>query len=255
MKQMKRIILLISCLMLAGFVSAQEFTETHTNKTDAKGRKQGHWRVFDTNGNIKMEGNYVDGNPQGQFDYFYPDGHKKAVILNYDNGKVAYATLYHPNGNLMAKGKYLNQQKDSLWNYYDQDEGKLVSEEFYKQGKIEGVAKTFYPTGQIAEEQTYKNGLKDGPWAQYFTDGALKGKGEFKDGKPAGMYILYHLNGNVQVSGKYVDGEKDGPWIYLTRIGELEKKEIYDKGNLVSEQTMDVKADPNVKKVEHEEDK
>ena len=63
------------------------------------------------------------------------------------------------------------------------------------------------------------------------------------------------MNGNVEVSGKYVNGEKDGTWVYLTKIGEMEKKEVYDKGKMVSEQIMDVKANPNIKEVEHEEEK
>lgn len=240
---MKRIVLSVMFFLAAALIFGQELSNVHANKTDGQGRKQGHWKVYDTNGNIKLEGNYVNGKPIGLFKFFYPDGHKKALINNLDSGKVTYATLFHENGNLMAKGKYLKQQKDSLWQYFDQENGKLLSEEFYSDGKKQGIVKTYYPSGEVAEEVTYKNDVKDGPWKQYFTDGAIKGKGTYVNGEPDGMYIMYHINGNVQVSGKYAAGEKEGVWVYLSSIGQMEKKEIYQKGLLISEENMETKND------------
>jgi antitoxin component YwqK of YwqJK toxin-antitoxin module len=238
---MRRIILLIAALLPLSIALSQELTDTHINKVDAQGRRQGSWRVYDGEGNLKFTGNFVNDKPVGEFRYFYPNGKPKAVVMQLDSGKVAYTTNYHPNGNMMARGKYMNQKKDSTWLYYAEEDGTLASDETYAAGKKVGTSKIYYSDGKLAEEINYKDDIKDGPWVQYFTDGTVKLKATYKAGSLEGMYIYYYLNGNVQVSGTYVNGVKDGTWVYLTDIGEMEKREEYRNGRMIDREEFEIK--------------
>jgi antitoxin component YwqK of YwqJK toxin-antitoxin module len=237
---MKRLFLLfcLVCFILPGF--AQEITDTHINKVDSQGRRQGMWRIYDVDGNLKFTGEFQNGKPRGTLHFYYPSGNIKAEILQIDSGRVSYARNFYSNGNLMATGKYVEQLKDSTWLYYSEEEGTLASEEFYKNGRKEGVWKIYYPDGKVAEETSYSRDMKDGPWLQYFTDGSLKQKATHSSGKLEGSFIIYHLNGKVEVSGTYQNDDKHGTWVYLTDLGELVKKEEYIHGKLITEEVGEI---------------
>lgn len=226
------------CLLQAAF--AQEITDSHINKVDPQGRRQGMWRIYDVDGNLKFTGEFHNGKPLGTFHFYYPSGKIKAEIRQQDSGRVAYARNYYANGNLMATGKYINQLKDSTWLYYSEEEGTLASEEFYVNGRMDGVWKIYYPDGKVAEETSYSNDLKEGPWMQYFTDGSVKQKASHSADKLEGAFIVYHLNGKVEVSGTYLNDDKHGTWVYLTDLGELVKKEEYYHGKLLDEEIEEI---------------
>lgn len=233
---MRNLILPACILLLAGMAAAQEITDTHINKVDLQGRRQGSWRVYDFEGNLKFTGEFVHGKPTGEFIWFYPSGRVKALVNHRDSGQVAYAKNFYPNGVLMAQGKYVNQQKDSLWLYYNEEDGSLSAEERYVNMSREGVWKTYFPEGGVAEEITYGHDMKNGPWMQYYTDGTIKLKGFYVDDLLEGLYIVYHLNGGVEISGTFRHSEKHGSWVYLNDLGELEKREEYDEGKLISQE-------------------
>ncbi len=75
---MKRLILagLLQLLFFAAL--AQEITDNHINKADAQGRRQGVWRVYDDDGNLKFTGEYINGKPVGVFNYYYPEGNNQS---------------------------------------------------------------------------------------------------------------------------------------------------------------------------------
>jgi antitoxin component YwqK of YwqJK toxin-antitoxin module len=233
---MKRAVLSGLSLLLFFFVAAQDFTDANINVTDKQGLKQGAWKVFDEEGNLKYSGRFADGIPVGVFTYYYPRGDVKAVLTHFDNGKTVYAKNYYPGGKLMAEGKYVDQKKDSVWHYFNAEDGSLSLEERYVNTIKDGVWKTFYPTGQVAEEIIYRNGVKDGPWVQYFTDGKVKMKTNYVNDEIEGQYLIYHINGTVEVSGTYVKSAKNGTWVYFDASGMMEKKEEYLNGILAHQE-------------------
>lgn len=220
--------------LLAATAFSQEITESHINKVDLQGRRQGFWRVYDGDGNLKFTGEYVNGKPVGEFIYYFPNGRTKAIVNQLDSGRVTHMKSFHPNGRILAQGKYVNQQKDSTWLYYNAEDGSLSAEEHYINHSREGVWKTYYPEGRVAEEISYANNMKNGPWIQYFTNGNVKMKAQHVDDQLEGLYVVYHLKGGVEVSGTYLHGNKHGSWVYLNEQGELEVREEYVEGKMIS---------------------
>ncbi|MFC2107531.1 toxin-antitoxin system YwqK family antitoxin [Bacteroidota bacterium] len=225
--------LLIICLAFSvQLLSAQELLNTHKNESDAQGRKQGYWKVFDVNGNLKFEGAFKDNIPYGDFIYYYPKGSIRAKSFIYNNGTESRTKTYHENGKLMASGKYLNKEKDSIWNYYSDFDGVLLAEEIYENNIKTGTWRKFFPDGSIAETLIYVNNIKNGPWRQYFPNAQLKLKADYVDGNIQGLMTIYHPNGEVHISGNYKNNIKEGAWMYFNDSKENYKMEIYEYGKL-----------------------
>lgn len=229
---MKNIISFIFLFFFVTIAFAQEFANVNINQVDDKGRKQGDWKAYDVNGNLKFEGRFINSIPLGTFTYYYPDGKVKAVSEMFDNGRRSRTKVYHNNTRLMAEGNYLDKKKDSTWNYYSDFDAALLSTEYYEDGELHGTVYNYFPGGEIAEQIPYKNGIKEGVWKQYFTDGKLKLKATYVNDKLEGLMLVYYQNGVVEVSGLYVNNFKDGIWMYFSDRGETIKKETYKEGRL-----------------------
>lgn len=232
MMRMKKTILFLLIALFSGVAGGQELTNTNINKVDSQGRKQGNWKAYDVNGNLKFEGRFVDGLPVGTFTYYYPDGKIRAVSEMIDGGKRSHTKIYHKNTRLMAEGNYLNKQKDSTWKYYSDFDGVLLSTEHYENGVLEGKVINYYPSGEVAEEIPYENGLKEGVWKQYFTDGKLKLKATYVNDLLEGLMLVYYQNGVPEISGMYENNFKHGMWIHFNERGEVIKKETFRNGRL-----------------------
>lgn len=203
------------------------------NFQDAKGRKQGYWRKKDSLGSIQYEGRFVNGFPDGEFRYYYPNGSLKAVSMISQQGKRAHTVSYFKNGRKLAAGVYIDEKKDSIWQFFNEYDGSLVLTEGYRKGIREGLSKVWYPSGVMSELFYYKNGIKSGLWEQYYLDGKLKLRGAFLNGEKNGAFKIFYNSGGVMISGAYHNGHQDGEWNYFTEKGVPSKTEIFDKGTLV----------------------
>jgi antitoxin component YwqK of YwqJK toxin-antitoxin module len=203
------------------------------NKSDAAGKKQGYWIKKDKEGKKIYEGHFNHDIPIGQFKYYYPGGELKAVSFISDSGNRSQTTAYFKNGQKMAQGVYIKEKRDSTWKFFSEFENVVVSEEFYKDGRKEGVSKTFYPDGRVAERMTWSNGIRSGLWETYYTDGKLKLKCAYKNDLKDGPLKTYNMSGKIRLTGQYINGDADGTWIYYTEKGEIEKKEYFSKGLLL----------------------
>ncbi|MBC7614936.1 MAG: hypothetical protein H7202_02600 [Pedobacter sp.] len=69
---------------------------------------------------LSEQGKFINGNKNGMWLTFYPDG-KVRSIINYKNGfKHGESKLLDKDGNTMIVGIYKLDVKDSLWNYYQE---------------------------------------------------------------------------------------------------------------------------------------
>ncbi len=199
------------------------------NKTDAAGKKQGHWIKFDANHKKLYDGNFVNDIPTGKFVYFYDTGVPRSITVFSQNGKVARTQMFSNGGKLSGEGKYVNEKKDSIWKFYDGD-GKFLSDEIYINGLKNGIAKVYYSNGQVAEEKLWKDGIANGACTKYFQSGELKYRGNFFNGKVEGKVVFYHPNGKIYAEGIYKNDLKEGTWNFYKEDGSLEKTDVYVDG-------------------------
>ena len=163
---MKKLLLFLMLIPFLGFTQA-------VNEVDANGLKQGVWEKTFDNGNLRYKGQFKNNNPQGIFMYYYDSGELQAEKEFFHSGTAAATHIFYKNGKLKAAGLYVNELKDSTWHYFSVDSVLMMSEQ-YQKGKLNGVTKTYYYTGELYEIKNWTQGVENGSWIQYFINGATK---------------------------------------------------------------------------------
>ena len=209
------------------------FSQTGTNQTDNKGRKQGPWTKIDSAGNKVYDGQFKDGIPVGLFKHYYPKGNLKATNNYFGNGKQAAAHIYHPNGKLQGAGLYFEQKKDSLWKFYDDKEA-LLSEEFYSKGVKNGQWKLYYPNGKLLRTEKWKADKKDGQWMMYYDNGQPQQEINYVNGLLEGNFNVYNMSGKIIIEGNYKNDFPLGTWFYYNDFGTVHYLEQYKDGKLMA---------------------
>jgi antitoxin component YwqK of YwqJK toxin-antitoxin module len=222
-----KIIFIITSILYGGITAAQDAP----NKTDAAGKKQGHWIKLDDDKKKIYDGNFENDIPVGKFTYYYNTGIVRSYSVFSQKGKVTRTQVFNSGGTLSAEGKYLNEKKDSLWKFYN-SEAKLLSDEIYVNGLKNGACKIYYANGQPAEEKNWKDGILNGVCKKYFEDGQIKYTGQYINNKVEGKAVFYQATGKVEAEGVYKDDLKDGDWKYYKEDGTLKRTDKYIEGKL-----------------------
>ena len=99
----------------------------------------------------------------------------------------------------------------------------VVAQLLYREGKLQGESRFFYPDGVVAVQVTYDNG-KITAYKEFFSDGTLKTELEYNRGLRHGEARFYYSTGHLFGEGKYKKGRRTGTWKYYKVTGEIEKK-------------------------------
>lgn len=198
------------------------------NKTDANGKKDGLWKgVYEESKRPRYEGTFNHGKEVGVFKFF--DDTKDGVVLATrefsakDNS--CYTIFYNQKKNKVSEGKVINKLFDGEWKYYHEDSEKIMTSEFYVNGKLNGVRKVYYPTGTIAEEATYKNGIKEGNYKKYAENGIVLEESNYKNNEFDGDATFKNPDNVIVAKGKFVKGKKEGIWEFLKK-GKMVKQNM-----------------------------
>lgn len=214
---MKRYFLSFFVMLLSITALAQDF-----NQTDSKGRRQGQWVDFYSNGQKRYEGAFKNDKCKGEFRYYDEQGNLKATNTFDKTGDKALNKTYAPNGRVVATGYYVNQKKEGEWRYFDKESGQLLLSEDNVGGKVNGWSRLYNPkNGKLAEETQYVNGIPEGVCKKYSDTGVLLMEGQYHNGMLEGPAKTYYPNTNVKEEGLYSKGEKVGEWKTYNEDGDL----------------------------------
>ncbi|MGW8314483.1 MAG: toxin-antitoxin system YwqK family antitoxin [Bacteroidales bacterium] len=239
---MKILMIIIGLWAMAGLKGQepagqeQESASAAANRLDAEGRRTGPWRVEYPNGKVRYEATFKEGRPVGEMVRYYENG---AVQARMDFDSIAdrsYTRLYYENGKIAAEGWYVNREKDSVWTYYSEYDGTVRIREPYRQGKLHGVVRSYFPSGEISEEMAWEDHRKEGDWKQYYSDGALRLEGGHEDNKLSGPYSVYYPDSTLKVHGYYKTNQSEGLWEFYDQSGNLLYSIEYEHGRPVDEE-------------------
>lgn len=108
------------------------------------GRKEGEQKIYGSNGNLYKIIHYKKGIREGVFERYNSFGGLRVSFLFENDKKNGITTSY--------------RQYD--WDMFETEDGYKVSEVPYKDGKIDGLVKTYYSDGSIKAEILFENGEK-----------------------------------------------------------------------------------------------
>ena len=109
------------------------------------------------------------------------------------------------------------------------DNNIATEEENYKDGKVT----TWYENGQIMSEVNYKDGKEDGKVTTWHENGQKRLEGNYKDGKVDGKLTWWDENGQIEGEGNYKDGKEDGKFTSWDENGQINAELNYKDGKRV----------------------
>jgi antitoxin component YwqK of YwqJK toxin-antitoxin module len=184
---------------------------------DEEGIKNGPWKDFYRDGQLKSEGIYNKDKRVGEWKFYYNNGQVEQSGKYNKNGKPDGLWKWnYPDGSLKREENFLNGLSEGIMTEYD-EQSKIICQGEYIAGLEEG--KWTYHTGDRWEEGTYRGGMRNGEWKSYYPDGKLSFEGNYIDDNPNGRHTWYWDNGNRKDEGKFIMGRKDGDWITFNYDG------------------------------------
>lgn len=206
-------------LLLSLLISISVFAQD-INKLDENGKKNGLWKGFyEGSKRPRYEGAFEHGKEIGTFK-FYDDTKAGTVIATREfNAKdnSCYTIFYNQNKNKVSEGKVVNKQFEGEWKYYHEDMPLIMTLELYVNGKLNGIRKVFYKSGEIAEETTYRDGIKNGAYKSYAENGVVLEESIYKNGEYDGQAIYRNVDNQIAAQGLFKNGKKVGMWKMLVK--------------------------------------
>jgi len=207
-----------------GLVSKKE----EINRLDSDGKKNGVWKEFYENGNIKLEHTFFHGEKDGISKKYDKKG-KLLELETFDKGKrksnnislgLELNEVKLENG-LYAKGILTKNIKNGLFKVFDSS-NKEVYCNFYNRdtliytGRYDSINnKTgkwlyFWPNGNIKKTGTYILNEKNKEWKYFYEDGSIQQKGNFVKNKPHGTWEWWYESGQKRRTENYENGKEKG---------------------------------------------
>ena len=203
-----------------------------------------------------------DGEPQGAFYYFHPNGSKR-IIAHFDDagnptGTWEFYNMY--NGNIERKKEFAAGGKENTtYDYYYSGE---LSDKYRLVDQLaQDTVYAYYRNGSLKEKYTMIKGVKNGKYLSYYPNGTVHYDIDYKNNLLEGTFISYHLNGQKQdefvaklnnIEGKrthyYATGVVESEYVYLNDLyngdfttyfpsGKVESKGTYKNGKQVGQMT------------------
>ena len=225
---LNRFLLIVVIFVSGNLLQAQE----KINEYDENGNRHGLWRkYYDSSDQIRYEGTFEHGREVGVFKFYCGDCEDRPTVIKEfnNNDRSAHVQFFTVKGKLVSEGKMVGKDRIGEWIYYHKSSEKVMTREFYKNGKLEGLKVTYYENDQITEETEYKNGVKNGIDNFYSPEGVQIKKLLYKNDVLHGPAYYFDSNGSIILEGNYKDGKKDGIWKHY-EDGALIKEETFPKG-------------------------
>lgn len=214
-------------LLLCNITFGQEI-----NKLDENGKKHGLWKgVHEESKRPRYEGTFEHGKEIGMFKFFDDTKAGTVIATREFNPKdnSCYTIFYNQKKNKVSEGKVVNKQFEGEWKYYHEDLPLIMTLEYYNNGKLNGVRKVFYKSGELAEETNYKEGIKDGVSKIYLENGVVVEESIYKNGEYDGKAVFRTSDNQIASEGVFKNGKKVGIWKVLEK-GKLKDVNMNKQG-------------------------
>lgn len=211
------------------------------NRTDNAGLKQGAWKYFWENGNLRLEGNYLNDKKHGFFKLYDIDGnfisvskydHDELVEDAKETRQLEKRTAYHSNGRPSIIATYYQDQPEGIRREFD-TAGKIIKGYVFENGWVryegitdfngqrQGLWKEYYPTGELRSKGKYKNSKPIGDWYFYFTDKSIEIEGTYNNkGNKQDQWVWYYPSGDTMIVANYEDDDLDGRYVEYDEAGQ-----------------------------------
>lgn len=175
------------------------------------GKKEGTWETYHANGNLGETKTFQNNLQTGQSIAYDEDGSKiydcSYQIIKPDSIAIA-----------VKIGTEMRWQRSIL-----------VFETIYKNGKENGLRKSYFPSGKIASSQNFIDDLLQGESIEYYESGAIKSKGSYNSFVAANKDKKFN---QTAWSLQFTEAGKLKSKIYFDSLGNPAINYSYNNGKL-----------------------
>jgi len=194
---MKKLLLLLSCLVMVFAAHAQQPSQENTPYTlDPQATAAASWKVGET---IAEDPCFIDAKTTCYFKFLGITTQGKALLQEvYASGQKAtepYLAILSPEST--------ERRRDSLY-----------------------IA--LFESGQKAAEGHFQGGAKQGLWMSWYPNGQKLFEHHYQDGKAQGLWTTWHPNGRKFSEGHFLDNKAQGLWTYWDENGKVTGERNFD---------------------------
>jgi antitoxin component YwqK of YwqJK toxin-antitoxin module len=158
-------------------------------------------------------------------------------LLFFHSFSQKQVTYFYPDSTISSTGMLKNGRPDGIWKTYFPD-GKLKSEGKWYKGLLDSTWNFYFHTGQIKLKIQYNKGIKNGYSYTYKISKDsihyMFKKELFLDGNIEGKVFTFYQNGNVKSVTNYNRDFKTGEEIEFDKEGKPETILFYENNRLIS---------------------
>lgn len=190
-------------------------------------------------GKTATEIHYVDGEKNGLYLRYYPNGQKQ-LQANHDNNVLSGSAVeWYENGQKKAEGNYTAWKKHGFWKEYKKYYDGRWEQGDYVSGVKQGIWSLWKNENYKYSEVNYKSGQKQS-YIVYFTpEGKKWYQISFKRGKENGFRTIWRSDGSIQMKTYICNDIRTGPDSIWYKSGQLRCARNYDEsGNLIGSEEL-----------------
>lgn len=129
--------------------------------------------------------------------------------MDFDDG--AAKINYDSTENIHYEGNIEDGKIEGIWRTY-YPSGNLYATANYHKGKLDGIAYFYHDNARQVKmaEAEYDGDVLDGTYTEFYTNGKVKARIMYEDGLRHGETVFFYDNGNIKMQSKYKKGKRSG---------------------------------------------
>lgn len=207
------------------------------------GQPNGYWKTYHPNGNLKSEGNRVNFKLDGEW-IFYGNEQDTMLKVTYDQGIKDGLRTTFKEGIKQKTETYVQDERQgpTKWYYPEAGVQRMVP---FVDNLEQGNGFEYGEDGRLITLYTYKKGVlvkqqkinrfseagdTVGFWMWFWPDDVIRHEGSYSKGLRHGYFKYYDEKGNLRRTEKYIDGvlQPDAPETAKMRV----RRTVYADGSI-----------------------
>lgn len=188
----------------------------------------GLYKSFSISGQLIMQGKVQNGLKIGKWVTYFENGKMKEEGI-FENEIYRITNSWDINGEQNIK------EGQGVYKAYYPNRETVYESGNIIDGLREGTWHVFYESNTLFQEQNYVNGKLNGLQKVYFESGQIYTSGEMVDDYKNGEWHWFYENGNISSKVSFIKDKKEGKQIMWSELGEKVKEEFYQNGILIDE--------------------
>jgi antitoxin component YwqK of YwqJK toxin-antitoxin module len=210
-------------------VSFDEDTDTYYAKKDYRLLYSGKCVTCYRNGQLKSQISIVNGKQDSIGLEYYESGCLQSEMF-YLGGKLnGEITYYYDSTNNKAQQELFKEgiRNGKSIEFENNTTNDTLIYTTFKNNKLDGIKKEFYPNNKIWRIIEYKNGIQNGTQKKYSLEGKIEMEISFKNGKKDGVWHYYFDSGLEAKLENWSEGLKNGEFKIMDEKGIIKMQEFY----------------------------